>query len=492
MKKNKFIIVGLGSIGLELLRRISKDIDISCIDLNPAAEELARKIRPDCVIHIGDATSRLVLEDAGVAEADGLIITTTLEKVNIEVASILKSHFNVKRVLAIGMTKAGIETLDSYGVEVENIFTASAIAIRNKLEQTSRAAHAIGLGKDEILEVEVHPNSRLAHRPLRTLTPLSWRIGIIYRDDNIIIPRRDVVLKPKDRVVILGEPSVLKTISEIMTFKFQRFPLEYGSTGVVYLYGNEKDAFFEEVNYLCSIFPLQRIIFLLRGKSEEKKERIQQIIKKDNTAAVEFRNSVRNPTDAIGEAVDSLKGDQGLIILCRHAVIEAVSPYLFGFRRRAFLSSLMPAVVCPLILVNGTFPYEKACIPAVEQINVRHSLETSLEIASSLNNEVTAIMVKPSKYIESDEGLLLFDETKKSINEISLMYRASVNISILQGNPVKVMKEALKEYNLMVADADSWKRPKWHVPLLSPDVAWHIIRGAGISTLILPHEEEAL
>jgi hypothetical protein len=390
------------------------------------------------------------------------------------------------------MTKTGIETLESQGVEVENIFTASAIAIRNKLEQTSRAAHAIGLGKDEILEVEVHPNSRLANRALRNLTPLSWRIGIIYRDENIIIPRRDLVLKPKDRVIILGEPSVLKTVSEILTFKFRRFPLEYGSTGVIFVYGNEKDAFFEEVNYLCSIFPLKRIIVLLKEKSRGHKDRIEELIRKDNTAILEIRNSVQNPMDAIEKTVDGLKGTQGLIILCRNAVLEAFRPYRFDFRRRAFLSTLMPATVCPLILLNGSFPYEKSCIPAVEQVNLQHSLETSLEIASSLNNDVTALMVKPSKYIASDEGFLHFDEIKKSINEISFMYKARVNIKILEGNPVKAVKEALKDYNLMIINPVSWKIPRWHIPFLNPDVAWDIIRNASVSTLILPHEEEAL
>jgi len=492
MKKNMFIIVGLGSIGLELLKRTPKDIDIRCIDLSPDTEELAKTIRPDCEVFIGDATSRLVLEDAGVADADGLILTTTLEKINIEVASILKSHFEVKRVIAIGMTKTGIETLESLGVEVENIFTASAIAIRNNLEQTSRAAHAIGLGKDEILEVEVHPNSRLANRPLRTLTPLSWRIGIIYRDDNIIIPKRDVVLKPKDRVIILGEPAALKTISEILTFKFQRFPLEYGSTGVVYVYGNEKDKFFEEVNYLCSIFPLKRIIVLLSEKGTKQKDRIEQLIKKDTTAILEIRDSVQNPMDAIMTVVEHLKGDQGLIMLCKNALTAAFYPYRFDFRRRAFLASLMPKSVCPIILLNGTFPYEKACIPAVEQINLQHSLETSLEISSSLNNEVTALMVKPSKYIESEDGVLRFDERKKSINEISFMYKASVNINVLQGNPVKAVKAVLQDFNLMIVSAVSWKRARWHVPFLSPDVAWDIVRDAGVSTLILPHEEESL
>jgi len=203
MKKNRFIIIGLGGIGQELLKRLSKDFEITSIDLKKESEEIAKKIRPSCRVITGDATSRLILDDAGVNDADGIIITTTDERVNIEVARILKKHFNPRRVIAVASTQKGIETLESTGVEVENIFTASATVIRNRLEQTTRTAHAIGLGKDEIMEVEIHPYSRLANRPLRTLTPIRWRIGIIYRDENIIIPSRETILKPKDRLSYL-------------------------------------------------------------------------------------------------------------------------------------------------------------------------------------------------------------------------------------------------------------------------------------------------
>jgi hypothetical protein len=97
-------------------------------------------------------------------------------------------------------------------VEVENIFTLSGASIRNMLEQKMRTAHAIGLGKNEILEVEVYPNSKLANKPIGSLAPIRWRICIIYREENTIIPRENTVLKPKDRVIILGDPVVLKTV----------------------------------------------------------------------------------------------------------------------------------------------------------------------------------------------------------------------------------------------------------------------------------------
>ena len=50
----------------------------------------------------------------------------------------------------------------------------------------------------------------------------------------------------------------------------------------------------------------------------------------------------------------------------------------------------------------------------------------------------------------------------------------------------------LKEYNLLVVDTGEWKKQQWFASFQDPDVAWHIVNGARISTLILPPIEESL
>jgi Trk K+ transport system NAD-binding subunit len=492
MKRNQFIIIGLGNTGLELLKKLTKEFDITCIDLNKDSEEEAKKLRSDCQVIVGDATSRLILEEAGAAEADGIIITTRTEKVNIETVRILKEHFESRRVIAIGSSKAGIDELESLGVEVENIFTASATAIRNKLEHTSRAAHAIGLGKNEILEVEVHPHSRLANRPLRMLTPIRWKIGLIYRDENIIVPRNDTVLKAKDRVIILGEPSVLKTVSEILTFKFQRFPLEYGSTIIAYVYGNEPEEFFNEIDYLFSVFPLNRIIVLLSKKAAPISDIFEQHFSKTNIKGLEIKHSPIPLPQAIQQATNEIKKDQGLIVFWKKTLLNSFFPFLMAGKKKKFISNLLKTTDCPVLTLNGTFPYEKVAVPCVEDINLQHTLETSLEISASLNNEITAMLTNPSKYISSDEDLRKFDEMKKAINEVSLMYKSSVIKDTLNGNPVKSITEALRGYNLMITDPEGWIHDRWYSHFLSPDIIWHIFKSSNISTLLLPHAEEAL
>jgi hypothetical protein len=492
MKRNKFVIIGLGNIGLELLKKLSKDFEIVCIDLKKEAVEKAQGIRSDCTFITGDASSRLVLEKAGVSEVDGVIITTTSEEVNIETARILKEHFYVKNIIAIGTTQTGIEALTSLGVEVENIFTASATVIRNRLEQTSRTAHAIGLGKNEILEVEVHPHSRLANRPLKTLTPIRWRIGIIYRDDNIIIPGSDTVLKPKDRVIILGEPNVLKTVSEILTFRFEQFPLEYGSTVIAIVTGKEDDSFFKELNYLFSILPLKNMIVLLFKKAVKKEAEILKHIKKDNIQNLEIKKSILPMLPSIIQTFEDAKKDQGMIVVSRKAIFKSLLPFFFSIKKKKFLNNLLKEAICPVLISAGTFPYEKTLVPCVEGIHLQHSLETALEISPALNNEVTASVVKPSKYISSDQDIKSFESFKKTINDIGLMYKSSIKTQLLDGNPVKLITSSLNNYNLLIAEPYIWKIQKRFTSIINPDILWYIIKDSKISTLLLPHVEEAL
>lgn len=492
MKKNRFVIVGLGTIGMSLIKRLPRDIDIVCIDLKPEATESVKKIRGDATVVTGDATSRLILEKAGVKDSDGVIITTMDEKVNTEVATILKEHFDTGRVISVGLTPQGTVALEELGVEVENIFTASATGIRNRLGQKARAAHAIGLEKNEILEVEVHPNSRLANKPIGSIAPIRWRIGIIYRDENIIMPRKDVILKPRDRVVILGDPAVLKTVSEILTFSFQRFPLEYGATVVTYLTGNETETFFDEIDYLFSIFPLNKLMIIYSRKASDREETFKNYTMKDNLKTVEVRNSVLPPINAIRETLSELKGDQGLVVISRNFLPGGFIPFTFGIQKKSFLNELANISACPIMLSMETFPYKKVAVPCVEGVNIQNMLETSLEIAASVHNEVSALLVRPSQYISSDEEFGDFDEKKKTISWIGLMYKSSIKTDILEGNPVRVITDTLKEFNLMVVDTYGWKRRGWLSSVLNPDVIWHIIRRSPVSTLLIPPVEESL
>ncbi len=98
-KKNLIVIVGLGNVGRELLRLLPKDIHVVVIDKDPSSEEFLKEQKLHGQFIAGDATSRLVLKEAPVEEAECVIITTTSEETNIEVATLLATHFRPTRVI---------------------------------------------------------------------------------------------------------------------------------------------------------------------------------------------------------------------------------------------------------------------------------------------------------------------------------------------------------------------------------------------------------
>ena len=81
MASGKCMIIGLGDIGLQLVRSLSRNISLICVDTSPELLEVARQLRSEGLETFqGDATSRLVLEKAGVRQVDTILLTTTSER----------------------------------------------------------------------------------------------------------------------------------------------------------------------------------------------------------------------------------------------------------------------------------------------------------------------------------------------------------------------------------------------------------------------------
>ena len=52
--------------------------------------------------------------------------------------------------------------------------------------------------------------------------------------------------------------------------------------------------------------------------------------------------------------------------------------------------------------------------------------------------------------------------------------------------------EGLKDHQLLVANIGEWRQPRLLPDWLSPDIPWHVVDRAGISTLLLPADQETL
>jgi trk/ktr system potassium uptake protein len=487
MLTGRLIIVGLGNIGIPLVRTLSRDFQLVCVDNNEKTLEQIRKIWGDSVeTYLGDATSRLVLQKIGVSPADTLAITTSSEEINLEIARVLHQHFPDVRTIGIGITQAGIQEMTSLGVEVEGIFAASATGLRNRLEHRAKTVHGIGIGKNEILEVEVSPSSRLVNKQLGWLRPKSWRFGLIYRDGNIVIPSKTAVLKARDKVVILGEPRVLKTVAERLSSSFSDFPLDYGDTGLVLVGDNESPEFFSEIAYLASTLPLRRFILAVTEGAEVPAQLLKLIADK-GPVTVDIKRTA-TPFNVVRTILEQIPRSLGLCIMSSGFLFKRLS----ATRAKRQLLDIFAKAGCPVLLATGTHPYEKIAVPCLDRQAGHNALESAMDVSADMYSTIEALLALPSKYIATENEGNDYALLKKNVSDIALAYRASIRRVELAGNPIHSFSQALNGYNLHINEISAATGGSLIHRIFYPDVPWSIVRRAKPSALLIPPIEETL
>jgi len=132
-----------------------------------------------------------------------------------------------------------IEFVDFWGVNIEyknvniiklpNIINATLIDL---LPNVPVFARNIGLGKEEIMQVEVPASSVFIYRNVFLLNnenKTKWRIVAIYRKDNLVLPNQMTTIHPYDKLIIVGNSNVLKDVFKNVKKDAGMFPAPYGN-----------------------------------------------------------------------------------------------------------------------------------------------------------------------------------------------------------------------------------------------------------------------
>jgi len=485
MASGRILLVGVGNIGEMLLQRLDADVELVCIDRVQANLDRARELRPENLTTVcGDATSRLQLEELGIDDIDTVIASSTSERVNIEVARVIHEHFDVPQVIAVGITRSGIEQLQVYGAEVEDIFHLSASGIVNRLESKSKTALGIGLGRNEILQVEVHPDSRLVNKRLDLFHASKWRLGIIYRDNQIVIPRGTTVLKPHDKVVLLGEPRAIHTLAERLAFRFTSFPLEFGDTLLVQTPRQLDQALLAEIRYLCELLPVERMLAVVG--SPEWQQPLAEIASACGMKGFDAVAVGKNGLDDLPAICASQNAHSALLVLPRRqALREGLWQPQRIYAKRQLLR-LADTLGCPLLLAAGHFPYRKAAVPAQTPQSLERALEIALEFSTLAHFALEVLTVAPSDYLGSDEEEGSIESMEKIVAYLARTYKKDIPEKFLEGNPIHAIGAALDDHPLLVADMEAWQKPRLLRSLFNPDSGWEVVRRADSSCLLIP------
>ncbi|MDH5465459.1 MAG: potassium transporter TrkA, partial [Thiovulaceae bacterium] len=98
----------------------------------------------------------------------------------------------------------------------------------NYLPDVPVTAQNVGLGIGEMMEVLVPFGSSYVYRHIGTIRQKNWRIVAIYRNNKMMLANADSMIQPNDRLLIMGEPPVLKSVYKAIKRQLGQFPAPFG------------------------------------------------------------------------------------------------------------------------------------------------------------------------------------------------------------------------------------------------------------------------
>lgn len=222
----RVIIIGAGQTGISLARlldhsgitaRIIEKDTQKCIQLS---EELNHVI----VIN-GDGADRDLLQEENVKDVDFLVALTGDEESNILI-SLLAKGLGAKKTITRVSKMSYIPLMSAIGIDT--VVSPRLSAVRAILQhiRPGKIISVVPLKGEraEAIEAEALETSEIVNTPLsKVKIPKGALVGAILRGEEVIIPRGDSVIKPKDRLVLFALQKVVPKLEKLLTVKLEYF-----------------------------------------------------------------------------------------------------------------------------------------------------------------------------------------------------------------------------------------------------------------------------
>ena len=225
MKKS--LIVVSGEIGAHFLRRLSltdssaNQFHVICYDGSIEPE----KFKDDFILHQFDPTSYSKLQPLLQKDFSQVLMIMSDEK---DVTTTIKNIRSIRSQLRIALVDFWNLVIDDPNIVIIESKEILSNRLLNHLPEVPVVAENIGMGMGEIMEILVPFGSSYVYRHINTIRQKNWRITAIYRNNSMMIARPDSMIQPNDRLLVVGEPPVLKSVFKAIKRQLGQFPAPYG------------------------------------------------------------------------------------------------------------------------------------------------------------------------------------------------------------------------------------------------------------------------
>ena len=209
----KIVVLGAGNVGRAVVEALHSEHEMTVVDVDDARlTPLAD--RYDVRTVEGNGTTKRVMREAGIQDADLLIACSPREEANL-VCAMLGRKLSNARVIVRTSSPEYLEAWREREIDVD-------FMVSSELETGNAVSSLIGIpaarqtdvfadGKVQIVEFDIPEDAstgRLIGRPLREAAiPDDSKVVAIIRGDQLILPRGSEAIAPGDRVVVIASPA---------------------------------------------------------------------------------------------------------------------------------------------------------------------------------------------------------------------------------------------------------------------------------------------
>ena len=216
----RVLVIGGGRIGLRVARLLeSEHFKVKLLERNESrCQELSRILEQTLVL-CGDGTDVRALMEEGISEMDAVVAVTDDEATNI-LAALMAKEQGAKKVMALIKRPHLLHLLPHLGIDAAispRILTANIIL---KFVRKGRILSIFEIPESdaETLEMAVSHGADVAGKAIREAgLPEGVIIGALVHQNDIIIPRGDIVLRPGDRAIIFALPKAIPEVERLFT-----------------------------------------------------------------------------------------------------------------------------------------------------------------------------------------------------------------------------------------------------------------------------------
>jgi len=230
----KILIISDGIIGERFIQRVAKTYTSEniyyVVELKAKEYEDANPAR--FKFYEFDPTSFYKLSNLLKMEFIQVIIAMDNE---VDVENTIKNIRMVKKQLRIIVLDQWGTYNEDPNVVLVNANDILASRLLDYLPNVPVIAQNVGLGEGEIMEVLVPFGSSFVYKHIGVIEQKNWRIVAIYRNRKLLMPSRRRMIQPNDMLLLVGEPTVLKSVYKAIKQELGQFPEPFGTNILLYI-----------------------------------------------------------------------------------------------------------------------------------------------------------------------------------------------------------------------------------------------------------------